>query len=143
MKFCYECGQTTPGQPRFCHSCGRSFDKKICPRFHENPRWAESCAHCGSRELSTPQRKIFSGWRLLEWLTKAVAGLALTFLTAILGLGVLDSLLEGRHGIQRLFVSASLLTLLWCFWTSIPSFFRRLVRKSFLRRRRDFLSSWD
>jgi hypothetical protein len=136
MKFCYECGRTTMGDPRYCNFCGRSYDLKSCPRFHANPRSAEACAQCGSRELSRPQPKISTGWRLLEWFTRAVAGIALAILTGILGFGVLAELLKGQLGMRNLLLSVSFLTLLWSFWTYLPHCFRRLVRKSLLRKRR-------
>lgn len=143
MKFCYECGQTTPGDQRFCHSCGRSYDKKICPRFHENPRWAEACTQCGSRLLSRPQPKISSGWRLLEWFTMLVTGVALAIFSEILGLGVLTEFRKGQDGLERLLLSASLLAILWSLWTYLPHRFRQLVRKSFLRRIRRFKEPLD
>jgi len=143
MKFCYKCGRNTPGAPRFCHSCGRSYDKKICRRFHENPRWAEACAQCGSRELSRPQPKISSGWRLLGWITTGVTGIALAFLTTILCLGTIRDTLVGRHRIGLLLLSASLCTVLWSLWTRLPFLFRQFARKSFLRSKRQSLDFLD
>jgi hypothetical protein len=58
MKYCHHCGRLTSGEPMFCQFCGRSYDVKLCPRLHANPRWAEVCSQCGSRELSTPQPKV-------------------------------------------------------------------------------------
>ena len=58
MTYCYNCGHMTAGEPLFCGKCGRTYDVKLCPRLHPNPRGAEVCARCGSRELSTPQPKI-------------------------------------------------------------------------------------
>lgn len=55
MHFCRNCRRITPGLPRFCPSCGRSYDVKLCPRLHVNPRDAHACAACGSVDLSTPQ----------------------------------------------------------------------------------------
>src|SRR5438034_11249434 len=93
MKHCYHCGRLTSGDPLFCNTCGRSFDKKLCPRHHPNPRSAEICSRCGSRELSTPQPKVFFGWRMLEWLTRLfVAGL-LVFLALLLAYEVFSELL--------------------------------------------------
>lgn len=66
MRYCYHCGRITPGDPLFCNVCGRSFDRKLCPRLHPNPRSAEICSRCGSRELSTPQPKVGLEWRFLE-----------------------------------------------------------------------------
>ena len=43
------------GKPLFCGHCGRTYNVKLCPRLHTNPRIAEVCSQCGSRDLSTPQ----------------------------------------------------------------------------------------
>lgn len=143
MRFCYECGRTTPGVPRFCNSCGRSYDLKVCPRFHENPRTAEACARCASRELSRPQPKISSGWRLVEWLTRCVTGIALAVFTAVLIAAALTKFIMEQRGFEKLLFSVALLALLWCFWSLLPYAFQRLVRRSLLRRRRRLMKSLD
>ncbi len=74
MKYCYECGRITAGEPLFCNFCGRSYNVKLCPRHHPNPRIAEVCSQCGSRELSTPQPKVSIGWWLLEGLVRVFLG---------------------------------------------------------------------
>ena len=58
MRFCTNCHRMTAGKPLFCNWCGRSFDIRLCPRMHVNPRAAQVCAECGSRELSTPQPRV-------------------------------------------------------------------------------------
>src|SRR4029077_19548441 len=77
MKFCYACGHTTGGEPLFCNSCGCSFDVKLCPKLHVNPRLAEACSQCGSRDLSVPQPKVPTIWRFLAMLAQAISGLVL------------------------------------------------------------------
>src|SRR5438552_3410484 len=75
MKYCYQCGRITAGEPVFCQSCGRSFDVKLCSRLHVNPRYAEVCSHCGSRELSTPQPKVPFSWKVLGFVLRITTGL--------------------------------------------------------------------
>src|ERR1700738_624453 len=58
MKYCYNCNRATIREPLFCNFCGRSYNIKLCPKLHVNPRNAEPCSHCGSRELSLPQPKV-------------------------------------------------------------------------------------
>jgi predicted amidophosphoribosyltransferase len=58
MRYCHHCHRLTAGQPLFCNYCGRSYDVKLCPRMHRNPRAAQACSECGSKELSSPQPKI-------------------------------------------------------------------------------------
>lgn len=63
MRYCFSCRHMTSGQPLFCRICGRSFEAKLCPRLHHNPRSAQACSTCGSRDLSIPQRQV-------SWLSK-------------------------------------------------------------------------
>src|SRR5262249_52742165 len=69
MKHCYHRGRFTGGKdPLFCQNCGRSYDVRLCPRHHANPRSAEFCSQCGSPKLSVPQPKVFFGWKVVEFL---------------------------------------------------------------------------
>src|SRR5580700_8399856 len=79
MKYCYQCGHITAGEPLYCNHCGRSYDVKLCPRHHQNPRGAEVCSQCGSRELSTPQPKIPMSWRLVALLVRLGLGVLLAY----------------------------------------------------------------
>src|SRR2546427_7721468 len=77
MKYCYECGCTTAGEPLFCNFCGRSYAAKLCPKLHVNPRLAEACSQCGSRDLSTPQPKVPVRWRILAFVAQFLSAAAL------------------------------------------------------------------
>jgi hypothetical protein len=77
MKFCYACGRSTGGKPLFCIGCGRSYNAKLCPRLHVNPRWAEACSRCGSRNLSLPQPRVPILWRILTVITLVIIGLSI------------------------------------------------------------------
>jgi hypothetical protein len=48
MKLCLNCRRTTPGKPTFCNFCGSSFNVRLCPRQHINPRSAEVVAFAGA-----------------------------------------------------------------------------------------------
>ena len=92
MKFCYECGRITGGEPLFCNFCGRSYDVKLCPKLHANPRFAEACSRCGSRDLSIPQPKVPFAFRPAAWLAQGLSGLLLALVSirfALLLIGVL------------------------------------------------------
>ena len=89
LTYCYNCGKFTGGKPLFCGSCGRSYDVKLCPRLHQNPRGAEVCSQCGSRELSTPQPKIPMSWRLLALLARLGLGLLLFYASLSLVIALL------------------------------------------------------
>ena len=136
MKYCYECGRMTPGDPLYCNYCGRSYDLKLCPRHHPNPRIAELCSQCGSRELSTPQPKVSIWWRILEWLTRMFIGAFLVVLSAILLFEFLIAVLQSSAGQAAVVALAILLGVLWWLWTLLPDWFRKLVKRSFERRRR-------
>src|SRR5260370_40504573 len=58
MRYCYNCNRVTIGDPLFCNFCGRSYNIKLCPKLHVNPRNAEACSRCGNRDLSMPQPKV-------------------------------------------------------------------------------------
>lgn len=132
MKYCYECGRMTPGEPFFCNFCGRSYDVKLCPRMHPNPRIAEICSQCGSRDLSTPQPKVPLSWRFFAWLTRVLMGILLVCLSALL---FVTALLhpETRNAALALGI---MIALLWWLWSQLPDWFRKLVRKALARGRR-------
>lgn len=132
MKYCYECGRMTAGEPIFCNFCGRSYDVKLCPRHHPNPRIAEVCSQCGSRDLSTPQPKVSAWWKVLGWLTRILIGLFLGCLTALL---LLIALL--RPEVQNALLGLGiLLAVLWWLWSQLPNWFRKIIKKSLERKRR-------
>jgi hypothetical protein len=135
MKYCYSCGRISAGDPLFCNSCGRSFDRKLCPRLHPNPRSAEICSRCGSRDLSTPQPKISFGWRILEWLTRMAVGVLLVIFALLLVYEVLAELL-GSPVVQTglVLIVGMFLVLSWI-WGKLPHWFRTFVRKQLSKRR--------
>ena len=126
MKYCYECGRMTAGEPRYCQFCGRTYDVKLCPRRHENPRFAEICSQCGSRELSTPQPKVSFVWRAMEFLARVTVGTLIVY--------VLLSFVCGMVTAPRTGDALIALGLLFCalcvLWAMLPDWFKRLVRRS-------------
>jgi len=134
MKYCYHCSRITAGEPLFCNYCGRSYDQKLCPRLHVNPRHAEVCSQCGSRDFSTPQPKVSLGWKFLggslRWLSGALLGaLTLFFLVAVLA-----DLLRRSEVQNGLAVLGMLLFALWLLWGMLPDWFRKFVHKSIKRK---------
>jgi len=126
MTYCYQCGRVTAGKPLFCSFCGRSYDVKLCSRLHANPRSAEVCSQCGSRELSTPQPKVSVWWKVLEFLARIGFGVLLVYVS----LSVLVALLQTREVQNGLIVLGVLLGILWWLWSLLPDWFRKLVRRS-------------
>jgi hypothetical protein len=134
MKYCYACGHRTEGEPLFCNSCGRSYDVKLCPKLHVNPRTAEACSRCGSRDLSVPQPKIPILWRGLALLTQAVFGLLFLSLSLPLLAAFLEEIARRSRVSDRLLVSIFVLGMLWAFWAMLPDLYRWIIRRSLMQK---------
>ena len=126
MKYCYECGRITAGEPRYCQFCGRTYDVKLCPRRHENPRFAEVCSQCGSRELSTPQPKVSPVWKVMEFLSRVMVGLLIAYVVLSFVYGMVTT----PRTSDALMALGLLICALFVLWTMLPDWFRRLVRRS-------------
>lgn len=132
MKFCFNCGHMTNGDPAFCNQCGRSYDVKLCPRMHVNPRGAQVCSQCGNRELSTPQPRIPMALRLLALLVRLGLGVLLFYVSLTLVIGALRT-----PEVQRALVAVGiLLAILWWLWSKLPDWFQELIRSIWANRRR-------
>ena len=132
MTYCYNCGHMTAGEPLFCSKCGRTYDVKLCPRLHPNPRGAEVCSKCGSRELSTPQPKIPLSLKLLAILVRLGLGLLLFYGTVRLGI----ALLQTAQVQQALVAIGMLLGCLWWMWSKLPDWFQEAIRSFWTDRKR-------
>lgn len=135
MTFCYHCSKITTGEPFFCSSCGRTYDLKLCPRLHPNPRSAEVCSRCGSRELSTPQPKVSLGWKFLEWFLRMTLGIVIVVVTLVLVFGFITELLQTQAGQTGVVLLGMLLILLSWVWHKLPEWLRKFIRKQFSKRR--------
>lgn len=131
MKYCYQCGKMTAGEPLYCGTCGRTYDVRLCPRAHVNPRGAEVCSKCGSRELSTPQPRIPVGLKLLAILLRLGLGLLLFYATLQLVIDLVSS-----PQVQQVLVALGmLLAVLWWLWSKLPDWFQDALRSFFKNRR--------
>jgi DNA-directed RNA polymerase subunit RPC12/RpoP len=130
MKFCYQCGRATAGDPLFCSKCGRSYDVRLCPRLHRNSRYAKACSQCGSRELSQPQAAVSVWWKVLEFLVRVVFSVLLVCLT-LAGLAALLRMREVQAGLVAFGI---LVGLLWWVWSFVPEWIRKLVSRSVRRK---------
>ena len=137
MKYCYNCNRVTIGEPFFCNFCGRSYDIKLCPRLHVNPRNAEACSRCGSRELSTPQPKVPFWATFLLFFLSLIPGLLLAIISIAAVLFFVQHLLNSPDMVLALAILQVLLGTLWWGWTQIPLFFREAIHKMLQRRRND------
>ncbi len=126
MKYCYECGRITAGEPRYCQFCGRTYDVKLCARRHENPRFAEVCSQCGSRELSTPQPKVSFLWRAAEFFVRVLVGLLIVYVVLSFIYGMVTTPQTGN----ALVALGLLICALFVLSAMLPDWFKRLVRRS-------------
>lgn len=134
MKYCYECGRLTAGEPLFCNFCGRSYDVKLCPHKHPNPRSAEICSQCGSRDLSTPQPKVSGWWKVFAFVVRVGLAVLLVGASLALLLAIVQDLLTNPQ-LQGGFVGiAILLAVLWWMWSELPDWIRRAIRSVIKRK---------
>ena len=137
MRYCYHCNHATVGKPLFCNHCGRTYDVKLCPRLHVNPRNAEVCSLCGSRDLSTPQPKMTFKARLLVVGVTVLLGTDLVLLSVFLVIFFLQAVLS-RSDIQTALIGIGiLLGLLWWIWFQIPHWLRKRIHQLLIGSRKD------
>jgi hypothetical protein len=137
MKYCYNCNRVTIGEPLFCNFCGRSYDIKLCPRMHVNPRNAAACSRCGSKELSTPQPKVPFWATILLFFLSLVPGLLLAIFSIAAIVFFAQHLLNSPDMVLALAMLQVILGTLWWGWTQIPLLFRERIHKMLQRRRED------
>ena len=135
MKYCYNCGRITTGAPLFCNFCGRSYNVKLCPRHHVNPRNAEACSQCGSRDLSTPQPKVPLWVPVVEFLLSLVPGLILATVSAVTIGFVITHLIRRPEMMVSAVMLLIALGILWWVWSKLPDWFRRAIYHMLQRRR--------
>jgi len=134
MKLCFSCGRVTTGAPSYCHNCGKTYNVKLCSRGHINPRSANVCSQCGSREMSTPQRKIPFLLKPLIFLLSHLVGIVLIFsLVAFVGFFIYKLFID-PNGLLPLMCIGLLLGLLFLFWMMLPNFIRSPIRWLFKRK---------
>src|SRR5208283_71378 len=136
VKFCFNCGRITPGDPLFCNYCGRSYDVKLCQRMHPNPRGAEACSRCGSRDFSTPQ-PLRPWWApLLQVVFSVVPGFFLSLASIAFVLFFVIQVISNSAMFVPFIMLGIALTILWAAWSKIPAWFRKAIY-SLLKRKRD------
>jgi len=118
MRYCWSCKRLTVGKPLFCNHCGKSYDVKYCPRLHENPRGAQACSQCGSRDLSLPQRHV-PWWRKVTIMLFNLSGVTLLILTVLYGVYMGFQVLSDPYGLLRPMLLGLLLALLWLLYVIV------------------------
>ena len=129
MKYCYNCNRVTTGEPLFCNFCGKSYDIKLCPRLHVNPRSAEICSQCGSRDLSTPQPKVPFWGRLLVAAVTVLLQLLILSLAFLFALIFLKAVFTNTNVLNALVGIGIMLALLWWIWMRLPLWMRKTMHR--------------
>ena len=137
MRYCNQCYRITPGEPLFCNSCGRSYDFKLCPSRHPNPRSAEICSQCGSRELSTPHPRVSLWLAPLLVLLSALPGVLLLLITVLFLIGFVQAMVTSPQLQFQFLLVGLMLAFLWYLYMHLPHFLRRFISKLFQRSHRD------
>jgi len=137
MKYCNYCHRITPGDPLFCNHCGRSYNVRLCGGKHVNPRSAEICSQCGSRELSTPQPRASLPARFLFFLLRFLPGLIVLAFTVLFFFLLLYAVFVNQaiqFGVMKL---GLVIVLLWVLYLLLPRPVRNVVRRGVGRPRKD------
>ena len=108
---------------------------KLCPRGHPNPRNAEACAQCGSRDFSTPQPRTPFWVPAVEYLVKLIPGAFLTVATVVIVIVAIQGLLQNPQLIISFFFLFIALGILWGMWSQLPGWFRSFIFRLLKRRR--------
>ena len=134
MHYCNNCHRITTGEPLFCNFCGRSFDYKLCPHRHPNPRHAEVCSQCGSRDLSTPHPRVSFWLAPVLVLLSALPGFLLLLLSVLFLAGLLQVLLTNQQLLFEFMLIGLFIAFLWWLYMQLPEFLRRALSRLFGRR---------
>ncbi len=129
MKLCLNCHRTSAGKPTFCNFCGASYNVRLCPKQHINPRSAEVCSQCGSRDLSQAQPKPPILARPLLWLLGLSPGLLLLAGLVVLIPAVLRKLFSDPGGLLPLMSIGLVLGALFFIWMMLPNFLKKFIKR--------------
>ena len=113
MHYCNQCHRITPGEPLFCNFCGRSYNLKLCPHRHPNPRNAEICSQCGSRDLSMPHPRVPLWLAPLLLLLSALPALVLIGVTLLFLIGFVNALASSPQLLLQFMLVGLMLAFLW------------------------------
>lgn len=129
MRYCHACHRMTTGEPLFCNFCGRSYDVKLCPSRHINPRAATVCSQCGSHDLSTPQPPVPFSTRMTLRLLRLLPGILLLGFSVLFLVELVKAFLQSPV-LQAQFVWLCLLLgFLWWLYVRLPGFIRHGIGK--------------
>jgi len=136
MRYCNFCHRMTTGQPLFCNFCGHSYDVKLCPARHVNPRVATVCSQCGSHDLSTPEPPSSLAKRTLFLFLRVLPGFLLLLITTAFFLALVRAFLQSPALQAQLFFIGLFLGGLWWLYLQIPAFIRNRIGRHGTKRKK-------
>jgi hypothetical protein len=98
-----------------------------------NPRSAEVCSQCGSRDLSVPQPKVSFWWRVFGFIVMVL----LAALLICASLVFLEAMFQERAVQEGLIALGLLLIALWVAWSMIPDWLKKVIHHSVKQRRQE------
>jgi hypothetical protein len=137
MRYCHNCHKTTTGEPMFCHFCGFTYDAKLCPARHINPRWAIVCSQCGSRDLSTPAPPVPFWLKPLLLVASLLPGLVLAGLLVLAAISVFQEVLTNQAIQGQLVAAILVLALFWWLYLQLPHFIQDMFRSLWRKPKKD------
>jgi RNA polymerase subunit RPABC4/transcription elongation factor Spt4 len=137
MRYCPQCHRLTTGEPLYCNHCGATYDAKLCPARHLNPRNAEVCAQCGSRDLTTPAPRLALWLRPVLFGLSLLPGIILALLLVMVAVGILNGLVTSARLQGQLVVLFLLLAFLWWIYIRLPKFIQNALRSLWQTKKKD------
>jgi hypothetical protein len=137
MRYCHNCHKVTTGEPLFCHSCGNTYDAKLCHARHINPRWATVCSQCGSRDLSTPAPHTPWWFKFLLLAASLLPGVLLLLLLVLAVVAVFQEILTNQAVRGQLLAAIVVLALLWWLYLQLPHFIQNMFRSIWRKPKKD------
>ena len=137
MRYCPQCHRLTTGEPLYCNHCGATYDAKLCPARHLNPRNAEVCAQCGSRDLTTPAPRLALWLRPVLFGLSLLPGIILALLLVMVAVGILNGIATSARLQGQLVVLFLLLAFLWWIYIHLPKFIQNALRSLWQTKKKD------
>lgn len=137
MRYCHNCHKVTTGGPLFCHSCGLTYDAKLCPAHHINPRRAAVCSQCGSRDLSTPAPRVPWWFKTLLLAASLLPGVLLALLLILAAVAIFREVMTNQVVQSQLLAVIVVLLLLWWLYLQLPHFIRNMFRSLWPKPKKD------
>ena len=137
MRYCHQCHRLTAADPLYCNHCGATYDAKLCPARHVNPRNAEVCSQCGSHDLSTPAPRLPLWLRPVLLLLSLLPGVLLALLLVLVAWAMLEQVMTNGQIQAQLVVLLLLLALLWWLYLCLPKSIQKALRSMWSGKKKD------